>query len=104
MSKIACISAPVASLRLIGLEKGDYERTAHSWRTLARSFEFQRALARFIAFNKSRESKPALVSDMRPGRGPEFEIDLEDARHAILLFHELAISPARPGLCKLGME
>jgi two-component sensor histidine kinase len=29
--------------------------------------------------------------------GPEFEIDPEDARHAILLFHELATNAAKYG-------
>lgn len=45
------------------LTKADYERAAHRWRKLARSFQFQGALERFIAFNRSRRNTPALVPD-----------------------------------------
>ena len=42
--------------------KAQYERAAHRWRKLARSFEFQGALKRFIAFNR-RQSTPSLVPE-----------------------------------------
>src|SRR6516165_5687069 len=34
----------------------EYQRIAESWRTLARGYEFQGALGRFISFNESRKS------------------------------------------------
>jgi hypothetical protein len=35
--------------------KSEYRRLADGWRTLARSYEFQGSLGRFISFNKNRE-------------------------------------------------
>ena len=35
--------------------KTDYGRMAQSWRTLARSYEFQSSLGRFISFNNDRQ-------------------------------------------------
>lgn len=35
--------------------KADYRRIADTWRTLARSYEFQGSLGRFISFNKDRQ-------------------------------------------------
>lgn len=35
--------------------KADYQRIADTWRTLARSYEFQGSLGRFISFNKNRQ-------------------------------------------------
>ena len=37
--------------------KAEYLRIAESWRTLARGYEFQRALGRFILFNESRKKR-----------------------------------------------
>jgi hypothetical protein len=34
--------------------KAEFERMAASWRTLARSYEFQGSLGRFISFNNGR--------------------------------------------------
>jgi two-component sensor histidine kinase len=36
--------------------KTDYQRIADTWRTLARSYEFQGSLGRFISFNKERQN------------------------------------------------
>jgi hypothetical protein len=36
--------------------KIEYRRMANSWRTLARSYEFQGSLGRFVSFNKERQN------------------------------------------------
>src|SRR5262245_54831095 len=41
--------------------KADYERAALSWRKLARSYEFQGALGRFISFNRNRQKAASTV-------------------------------------------
>jgi len=45
--------------------KTDYGRMAQSWRTLARSYEFQSSLGRFISFNNDRQqwASPILAED-----------------------------------------
>jgi hypothetical protein len=35
--------------------KAEFERIAETWRTLARSYEFQGSLGRFISFNENRK-------------------------------------------------
>ena len=39
-----------------GKNKTDYQRIADTWRTLARSYEFQGSLGRFVSFNKERQN------------------------------------------------
>src|SRR5262245_36333372 len=39
--------------------KADQERVAQSWRKLARGYEFEAALGRFILFNKKRQKSAA---------------------------------------------
>jgi hypothetical protein len=39
-----------------GKNKTDYQRIADTWRTLARSYEFEGSLGRFVSFNKERQS------------------------------------------------
>ena len=39
-----------------GKNKTDYQRIADTWRTLARSYEFQGSLGRFVSFNKDRQN------------------------------------------------
>ena len=58
--------------------KADYERSAQSWRKLARSYEFQRALGRFISFNKSRQKKIATVDDEAIQPSPSSIEETED--------------------------
>jgi two-component sensor histidine kinase len=41
--------------------KADYQRIAETWRTLARSYEFQGSLGRFISFNRDREKAIPLI-------------------------------------------
>ena len=41
--------------------KADYEGIARTWRKLARSYEFQGSLGRFISFNQSRQKAVALL-------------------------------------------
>jgi len=41
--------------------QAEYRRMADSWRTLARSFEFQGSLGRFISFNKDRQKAPGPI-------------------------------------------
>ena len=46
--------------------KAEYQRIAYTWRTLARSYEFQGSLGRFISFNKERQKASALVPASNP--------------------------------------
>jgi two-component sensor histidine kinase len=46
--------------------KAEYQRIAYTWRTLARSYEFQGSLGRFISFNKERQKASALVLASNP--------------------------------------
>jgi len=41
--------------------KLEYQRMATSWRTLARSYEFQGSLGRFVSFNKERQNAPPAI-------------------------------------------
>ena len=52
-------------------DKAEYLRIADTWRTLARSYEFQGSLGRFISFNESRKKTfpsfpPAARKSYRP--------------------------------------
>jgi hypothetical protein len=38
--------------------KAEYQRIAQTWRTLARGYEFEGSLGRFISFNESKKSVP----------------------------------------------
>jgi hypothetical protein len=49
--------------------KAEYQRIAQTWRTLARGYEFEGSLGRFISFNESRK-KPL----GRAARGVEREV------------------------------
>jgi hypothetical protein len=50
------------------VRKSEYRRIADSWRMLARSYEFQGSLGRFISFNKSHEKAiaPVFVAQSSP--------------------------------------
>jgi hypothetical protein len=37
--------------------KAEYQRIAESWRTLARSYDFQGAFGRFVSFNESKKKR-----------------------------------------------
>ena len=54
--------------------KADYGRMAQSWRTLARSYEFQSSLGRFISFNNDRQqwASPILAEDLSLLRPPVY--------------------------------
>ena len=45
--------------------KAEYQRIAESWRTLARGYEFQGALGRFISFNESEKMFPFMAPPNR---------------------------------------
>src|SRR5262249_54391626 len=46
--------------------KAEYQRIAQTWRTLARGYEFEASLGRFISFNKSRKkARPFISPDNR---------------------------------------
>src|SRR5262249_49078331 len=47
--------AAEADARAEATNDSEYRRLADGWRTLARSYEFQGSLGRFISFNKDRE-------------------------------------------------
>ena len=47
--------AAEADARAEAANDSEYRRLADGWRTLARSYEFQGSLGRFISFNKDRE-------------------------------------------------
>jgi two-component sensor histidine kinase len=61
-------------------DKAEYQRIADTWRTLARSYEFQGSLGRFISFNESRKkalpfippSKPQIISPAEPDNKADF--------------------------------
>jgi hypothetical protein len=46
--------------------KAEYQRIADTWRTLARSYEFQGSLGRFISFNESRKKALPFVPPSSP--------------------------------------
>ena len=59
------------------VRQSEYRRIADGWRMLARSYEFQGSLGRFISFNKSQEnitvSVPAIQSSLAaPDRKADF--------------------------------
>src|SRR5262245_46662987 len=56
--------------------KADYERAALSWRKLARSYEFQGALGRFISFNRNRQKAASTV--LRKTTQPSAVVETED--------------------------
>jgi two-component sensor histidine kinase len=77
---VECLKrAAEADARADVTKDAEYRRMADGWRTLARSYEFQGSLGRFISFNKSREkaiiSVPAVQS---PSAGPERKTDFVD--------------------------
>jgi two-component sensor histidine kinase len=49
-----------------GKNKTDYQRIADTWRTLARSYEFQGSLGRFVSFNKERQNTFPSISINNP--------------------------------------
>jgi two-component sensor histidine kinase len=61
------------------VRKSEYRRIADSWRMLARSYEFQGSLGRFISFNKSHEKTiaPVFVAQSSPA-APEQKTDFLD--------------------------
>ena len=60
-----------ADVRAEATNDSEYRRLADGWRTLARSYEFQGSLARFVSFNKERQNAfhsipPTTVKLYRP--------------------------------------
>jgi K+-sensing histidine kinase KdpD len=62
--------------------KTEYQRIARNWRVLARSYEFQGSLGRFISFNKDRQrslsSIPANDRQTLPAAERQTKVDLLD--------------------------
>ena len=63
-------------------DKAEYLRIADTWRTLARSYEFQGSLGRFISFNESRKKNlpfiPASSTQIISPAEPDGKADLLD--------------------------
>src|SRR5262249_15873207 len=55
-----------ADARAEATNESEYRRLADGWRTLARSYEFQGSLGRFISFNKERQNAlPSIAANDR---------------------------------------
>jgi two-component sensor histidine kinase len=80
--------------------KAEYERMAESWRNLARSYEFQGSLSRFISFNRARRTALLLTeagdSSTRPTFAPEPQDRSKDKRADLLDRLASAIARTRP--------
>ncbi len=71
--------AAEADARAEVTQDAEYRRIADGWRTLARSYELQGSLGRFISFSKSREKAIAPIPAVRsPPAAPERKIDFLD--------------------------
>jgi two-component sensor histidine kinase len=71
--------AAEADARAEATNDAEYRRIADGWRTLARSYEFQGSLGRFISFSKSKGKAIALVPVVQsPSVAPERKIDFLD--------------------------
>ena len=61
------------------VSKSEYRRLAYGWRMLARSYEFQGSLGRFISFNKNREKAITPVPTVQSSPvAPEQKADFLD--------------------------
>ena len=61
------------------VSKSEYPRLAYGWRMLARSYEFQGSLGRFISFNKNREKAMTPVPTVQSSPvAPERKADFLD--------------------------
>src|SRR5262249_10448126 len=72
--------------------KAEYQRIAQTWRTLARGYEFEGSLGRFISFNESRKKAlpvipPAYretISSAGPAAAPAAELTSRNDAETIL--------------------